>query len=614
MKRFLILLLTSMTLFLSATANATPVGPMNYQGRLLDDNGIPVTGSYNFVIKIYNDPAAGTLKYQEDRNSVLVDDGVYAFKIGMGPKTGGDSSWDIDLWQGNLNDLYLEVVVNGETLSPRHELTSAPHAFTSTFALSANALGNKTAAEYDNILEGVCVASKGKWLDSLNKCLGSGAVITNQAIPDSDGLDYSNLELIDVDLTGTSFPANAYFHKTIFKDSTISFSGFPASADLSEAYFDNISVASPLTSNAATYGATFKNMNMSGFIFSGSNLWQASAAELSACPSSLPTGYGCREQFTGTGRYFIYGPSMNFSKTSALAASSNSGTVLQLRADAFSGAAGLGHSLQSANFSGVRIPSHLSGLSLTLANFTDAVLDRIDLSNCNLNNSNFDRARISQVNFTNASMGFITFKNAEISLTSMSNGNYTDAKLDKVILTGINNQSTFSNTVISDSSLAIGFLDPVLFSNTLFLGTIRLQQGTGLNSPYLSNTTFNNCTFRNATLISEIRYTNTTANPGLVCQTVTFSNSTFRGFEMRFNQSGIPAGNLVFTNNTFGATVFSGNMTNASFSGSSVLPGVGLFDGVMFKNGTICPNGATQNNANGDYHVCGTAGQGQTNW
>lgn len=611
MKHILTLLFVAI---LSTTAYAVPVGPMNYQGRLLDNSSIPVTGSYNFVVKIYNDPVAGILKYQEAHNGVPVDDGVYSFKIGSGSQTGGDSSWDINLWQGNLNDLYLEVVVNGETLSPRHELTSAPHAFTSTFALSANALGNKTAAEYDNILEGVCVASKGKWLDSLNKCLGSGAVITGQAIPASDGLDYSNLELIDVNLTGTSFPSGANFNKTIFKDSTISFGGFPANADLSYTRFENITVMSPLTNLSATYGAVFKNINMTDFTFSGSSLWYASAAELSACPASLPATYGCREQFTGSGRYFIYGPFMNLSSTSALATSTNSGTTLQLQADVFNGAAGLGHSLQAVNFSAVRVPTHLTGINLTQANFSDATLDRIDLSNCNLNNSNFDRASISQVGFTDSSLAFVTFTGAEISLTSMGNGNYTDAKLDKVLLTGINNQSTFNNTVISDSSMAIGFLNPVLFSNTLFLGTIRLQQGNGLDTPYLSNTTFDNCTFRNATLISEIRYVNSAVNPGLVCQTVTFSNSTFRGFEMRFNQTGIPAGNLVFTNNKFGATVFSGNMTNASFSGSTVLPGVSLFDGLMFKNGTVCPNGTTQNNANGDYFTCGTAGQTQTNW
>ena len=182
-----------------STAHATPVGPMNYQGRLLDNQGIPVTGSYNFVIKIYHDPTSGTLKYQESINSVAVDDGVYSFRIGLGPKTGGDSLWDIDLWQLNLNDLFLEVVVNGETLSPRHELASAPHAFTATLALSAGALGNKTAAEFDNILEGVCVSGQGKWLDKINKCLGVGATVTNETLAtmmETPDTNFQNLKLM----------------------------------------------------------------------------------------------------------------------------------------------------------------------------------------------------------------------------------------------------------------------------------------------------------------------------------------------------------------------------------------------------------------------------------
>jgi uncharacterized protein YjbI with pentapeptide repeats len=475
-------------------------------------------------------------------------------------------------------------------------------------------LGGKSATEYNNVLASICASSKGKWLASLNKCLGSGAVITNQAIPASDGLNYSNLELVNVDLTGTTFPSSADFTGTVFKNSTIPFGGFPANANLNGVRFENITVTSPLLNPSSTQGAFFKNINMSGFTFSGSSLWNVSAAELSACPSSLPSGYGCREQFTGSGRYFIYGPYMNFSSSSVLAATSSNGTTLQLQSDVFSGASALGHSLQAVNFSAVRLPSHLTGLNLTQANFSDAVLDRLDLSNCNLNNSNFDRAKISQVTLTNASLGFVTFKGAEISLTSMQNGDYTNAKLDKVILSGISSSSTFNNTVISDSSLAIGFLTPVLFSNSYFTGTIKLNGGTGLNSPSLSNTTFNNCTFTNATLISEILYSNTSFNPGLVCTTVTFSNSKFRSFQMRFNQSGQAVNNLTFTNNQFGATLFSGNMTNASFSGSTLFPGASSFDGLMFKSGTICPNGTTQSNAGGDYFTCGTAGYGQTNW
>lgn len=588
---------------------ATPVGPMNYQGRLLDNSGIPVTGSYDFVVKVYNAASAGTLKYQENLNAVPVDDGVYAFKIGNGPKTGGDSLWDTDLWAGNLNNLFLEVVVNGETLSPRHELTSAPHAYTATLAL---ALGNKTAAQFDNILEGVCVASKGKWLASLNKCLGSGAVITNTAIPASDGLDYSNLELIDVNLTGTSFPSGANFNKTVFKDSTLSFAGFPANADLSYTRFENVTATTPLTSGAGTYGAVFKGINMSGFTFSGGNLWYASAAELSACPTSLPSGYGCREQFTGSGRYFVYGPYMNFSKTSALATNTNQGTTLELRSDAFSGIAGLGHSLQAANFSGVRIPANLNGLNLTQANFSDAVLERLDLSSSNLNNSSFDRAKISQVNFASATLGFVTFKNAEISLTTLQNGNYTDARFDRVILNGLNSSSVFSNTTFRDVSLSMT-VSSLAFTNSLFTGTLRLNQGNGLSFGYIK-ATFDNCDFMNLVVRSEILFDANGYSKGVFFDNSTISNSRFRSVDFLLAQGNADNANeLTFNNNVFNATVFAGNLKNTDFNGSTLASGASGLDGIAFQNGTVCPDNTTQGSGAATA-ACGNSGVGQLNW
>ena len=65
-----------MALAWPAPSVATPVGPMNYQGRLLDNQGIPVTGNYTFTVRIYNDPVSGTLKYSEVHNNVAVNDGV----------------------------------------------------------------------------------------------------------------------------------------------------------------------------------------------------------------------------------------------------------------------------------------------------------------------------------------------------------------------------------------------------------------------------------------------------------------------------------------------------------------------------------------------------------
>ena len=56
---------------------------INYQGRLTDANGDPVTGSKNFSISIYDAATAGNLLYTESIGAVTLDDnGVYSFQFG----------------------------------------------------------------------------------------------------------------------------------------------------------------------------------------------------------------------------------------------------------------------------------------------------------------------------------------------------------------------------------------------------------------------------------------------------------------------------------------------------------------------------------------------------
>jgi hypothetical protein len=56
---------------------------INYQGRLTDASGNPVTGSKNFSISIYDAATNGTLLYTETIGAVTLDDnGVYSFQFG----------------------------------------------------------------------------------------------------------------------------------------------------------------------------------------------------------------------------------------------------------------------------------------------------------------------------------------------------------------------------------------------------------------------------------------------------------------------------------------------------------------------------------------------------
>jgi hypothetical protein len=76
-------LTTLCTIACAAIATADVPSLINYQGRLTDANGDPVTGSKNFAISIYDAATNGTLLYTETIGAVTLDDnGVYSFQFG----------------------------------------------------------------------------------------------------------------------------------------------------------------------------------------------------------------------------------------------------------------------------------------------------------------------------------------------------------------------------------------------------------------------------------------------------------------------------------------------------------------------------------------------------
>lgn len=117
MKKLMLAALTS-SLTLGAMADAPEI--LRYQGRLVDGNTL-VNDTLPMSFKLFNSTSGGSLLY-EDSSSVLVVDGLYATYIGD------------DTVTGSLTDaltnaaVFLEVTIDGETLSPREQLTSVPYA------------------------------------------------------------------------------------------------------------------------------------------------------------------------------------------------------------------------------------------------------------------------------------------------------------------------------------------------------------------------------------------------------------------------------------------------------------------------------------------------------
>ncbi|MBI3096622.1 MAG: hypothetical protein HYY93_00010 [Planctomycetes bacterium] len=104
-------------------AQATSRQLLNLQGRLTDNSGSCLTGTYSFTLGIFSVSSGGAALYTDTQAAVPVTSGIYNIELGAG--TGGAIPASVF----NNPDLYIEISINGETLTPRTHLTSAAFAF-----------------------------------------------------------------------------------------------------------------------------------------------------------------------------------------------------------------------------------------------------------------------------------------------------------------------------------------------------------------------------------------------------------------------------------------------------------------------------------------------------
>ena len=104
------------------------IGPrtMNYQGRLTDDQGQPVTNTVSMTFTIYDAETDGNSKWTEIHPSVSVVDGLFSVVLGQGdPSVPIEDTVFISLVGSNSNR-WLEVIVDvgwlpWERVKPDHE-------------------------------------------------------------------------------------------------------------------------------------------------------------------------------------------------------------------------------------------------------------------------------------------------------------------------------------------------------------------------------------------------------------------------------------------------------------------------------------------------------------
>ena len=115
---------------------------INYQGVLTDADGNPFVGSNEIIVQLYSsDTPSGveTSLFSQSFAGVQSDsNGIYSIQI-------GDSNGTLQVILESYEDLWLELTINSNTLSPRHKVNAVPYAL---HAESANRLIN---AESSNI-------------------------------------------------------------------------------------------------------------------------------------------------------------------------------------------------------------------------------------------------------------------------------------------------------------------------------------------------------------------------------------------------------------------------------------------------------------------------------
>src|SRR3990172_2660082 len=123
----------------TAKAQSVP-GLINYQGRLMDSGGMPVTDlSALMTFTLWDGLMAGSSLWTESQ-AVLVQDGLYSVML-------GDS---VPVPASVLNGAtgYLEVTVLGETLSPRQRLTAVPYALKAEAAADSGLLDGLDSLDF----------------------------------------------------------------------------------------------------------------------------------------------------------------------------------------------------------------------------------------------------------------------------------------------------------------------------------------------------------------------------------------------------------------------------------------------------------------------------------
>ncbi len=117
-------------------AQTTPPDVLNYQGVLRDASDAPLDGTYPMLFRFFDAAASGNEILVDSHAAVVVSGGLFSVQLGSGTVTDGSGPGAYTTLSrvfANYPDLYVEVEVGGETLSPRIRVASAGYALNTRY-------------------------------------------------------------------------------------------------------------------------------------------------------------------------------------------------------------------------------------------------------------------------------------------------------------------------------------------------------------------------------------------------------------------------------------------------------------------------------------------------
>lgn len=145
----------------------------NYQGKLTDHNGQPVTGTVSVIFAIYDAATGGTLLWNETHGSVTVTNGLFNVILG--------STSPIQDSVLNGRERYFEITVDGQPITPRQQIVSVLFALK---AKDAETLEGQTASNLknaSNISSGVLALERGGLATDASAFDGVVKISSNEA-------------------------------------------------------------------------------------------------------------------------------------------------------------------------------------------------------------------------------------------------------------------------------------------------------------------------------------------------------------------------------------------------------------------------------------------------